>query len=150
MRTLILVAAVAALSACETMESGPDPAARIATVGEQFEAAYASGDGAAVAALYTPDAVVLPPGMARIDGRAGIAEMWQGFIDAGVRDLDLETVELEVHGQTASELGTFTLTAPDGEGGRVEAGGKYVVLWRRGEDGVWRLDWDIWNENPAG
>lgn len=150
MRTFLLAAAVAALSGCETMDTGQDAAAGIAATTGQFETAFNGGDAAAMAMLYTPDAALLPPGAARIDGREGVQAMWQGFMDAGVRDLDLETVELEVHGDSASEVGTFTLTAPDGEGGRVTAGGKYIVLWREGEDGVWRLHRDIWNENPAG
>jgi len=28
--------------------------------------------------------------------------------------------------------------------------GKYIVLWKLGEDGVWRLQWDLWNDDPAG
>ncbi len=132
------------------MESGEDAAAGIAASAERFEAAYNSGDAAAMAALYTPDGAVLPPDAPRIDGRDGIQAMWQSFMDAGVEDLELETVELESHGASASEVGTFTLTAPDGAGGRVAAAGKYIVLWQRGEDGVWRLHWDIWNSSPAG
>lgn len=150
MRMLIFAAAVAALSACETMDSGRDAAAGIAATSERFETAFNSGDPAAMAALYTPDGAVLPPGAARIDGREGIAALWQGYMDAGVSDLALETVELEAHGASASEVGAFTLTAPDGEGGRVTAGGKYIVLWQRGDDGVWRLHRDIWNNDPAG
>lgn len=150
MRTLLLAAAVAALSACEATDTGPDAAAGIAATSARFEAAYNGGDAQAVAALYTEDGAVLPPGSARIDGREGIAGLWQSFIDAGVRDLDLETVELEASGDSASEVGQFTLTAPDGQGGRITAGGKYIVLWQRGADGVWRLYRDIWNNNPAG
>ena len=150
MRMILLAAAVAALSACESMDRGPDAAAGIAASAERFEAAYNSGDAAAMAALYTPDGAVLPPDTARIDGREGIQALWQGYMDAGVEDLALETVELEAHGASASEVGTFTLTAPDGAGGRVTAGGKYIVLWQRGEDGIWRLHRDIWNGSPAG
>lgn len=150
MRSLLLTAAVAALSACEATDAGRDAAAGISQTSAQFEAAYNSGDAQAVAALYTEDGAVLPPGAPRIDGREGIAGLWQNFIDADVRDLDLETVELEASGDSATEVGRFTLTAPDGQGGRITAGGKYIVLWRRDADGVWRLHRDIWNNNPAG
>lgn len=150
MRTLLLAAAVTALSACETMDNGQDAAAGIAASLERFETAYNSGDAAAMAALYTPDGAVLPPDTARIDGREGIQAMWQSFMDAEVRDLVLETVELETHDDSASEVGTFTISVPDGAGGRVTASGKYIVLWHEGDDGVWRLHRDIWNDNPSG
>ena len=154
MRTVPLLAAVAALSACETMdagmESGQDAAAGIAATSERFETAYNTGDAAAMAALYTPDGAVLPPDAARIDGREGIQAMWQSFMDAGVEDFELETVELNTHDDAASEVGRFTISVPDGEGGRATASGKYIVLWREGDDGVWRIHRDIWNDNPAG
>ena len=150
MKAFVFAAVLTALSACATIEEGPDHAAGIAASSTAFEAAFNSGDAVGLTALYTVDAALLPPNMAQIDGREGIQALWQGFIDAGVSDIDLNTVELEVHSTSASEVGTFTLTAPDGEGGRVTAGGKYIVLWQLGEDGVWRLHRDIWNGNPAG
>ncbi len=150
MKTFVFAAALTALSACAAIEEGPDPAAGIAASSTAFEAAYNSGDAAGLTALYTVDAALLPPNMAQIDGREGIQALWQSFIDADVSDIDLNTVELEVHGASASEVGTFTLTAPDGQGGRVTAGGKFIVLWQLGEDGVWRLHRDIWNNKPAG
>ncbi len=150
LKTVAIAAGILALTACTTMENGTDVADEIAASTAQFRAAYNSGDAAALAALYTMDAAVLPPDVARIDGREGIQEMWQGFMDAGVTDLDLATVELEAGKGTASEVGTYSLKAPDGQGGTVTVTGKFIVLWQKGEDGVWRLHRDIWNDNPAG
>lgn len=150
MKTFVFAAALTALSACAEIEEVPDPAAGIAASSIVFETTFNSGDAAGLAAIYTADAALLPPDMAQIDGREGIQALWQSFMDAGVSDIDVTTVELEVHGNSASEVGTYTLTAPDGEGGRVTAGGKYIILWQLDEDGVWRLHRDIWNGNPAG
>ena len=150
MKTFVFVAALTALSACAAIEEMPDPAAGIAASNIVLEATFNSGDAAGMAAIYTEDAALLPPDMAQIDGREGIQALWQSFMDAGVSDLDVTTVELEVHGASASEVGTFTLTAPDGKGGRVTVGGKYIILWQLGDDGVWRLHRDIWNSNSAG
>ena len=149
MRSLIFAAALAAFSAFPAIAAGQDAAAGIAETAERFEAAFNGGDAAAMAELYTPGGAVLPPDAARIDGREGIKALWQSFMDAGVKDLAIETVELEVHSDAASEVGSYTLTAPDGEGGRVKGQGKYIVLWRKGDDGVWRIHRDIWNETPA-
>src|SRR5210317_1633472 len=73
----------------------------IAGRAETFEAAFNSGDAGAVASHYTEDAVILAPGTPRIDGRDAIHGLWQAYVDAGVRDLQLMTVDLEDLGDTA-------------------------------------------------
>ncbi len=103
------------------------------------------GDAAGVAAHYTDDAAVLPPDAARIDGREGIQGVWQGLIDADVRDITLTTQEVDVFGDVANEVGTISATAPGEDGTRVQLAGKYVAVWKRGDDSTWRLHRDIWN-----
>ena len=115
---------------------------------DSFEAAFNRGDAAAVASHYSANAVVLAPGAARIVGREGIQVLWQDYVDAGVKDLRLTTVELDGQGETANEIGTYSLSAPDANGGMVQSSGKYVIIWKTGDDGVWRLHWDIWNDMP--
>ena len=149
MRVISAIAAAALLAACATTDSMDNAATGIAKSSALFEEAFNAGSAAGVAALYTADAVVLPDGMARVDGREAVQGMWQGFVDAGIGDIDLMTVAIEDHGATATELGRYSLTAPDGKGGRVTAMGNYIVYWSRGEDGVWRLHWDIWNNDPG-
>ena len=137
MKPFILIAAVASLSACSAMEmeAEPDAAAGIAASSAVFEAAFNAGDAGGVAALYTADAV---------------KALWQSYVDANLSEFDLTTVTLDVQGDTATEMGRFSLAAPDGKGGSVTVGGSYIVLWKLGADGVWRLHWDIWNDDPAG
>lgn len=47
--------------------------ALIQKLDDAWTAAFNKGDGAAVAAMYTPDATVLPPGAAMVHGRKAIA-----------------------------------------------------------------------------
>jgi len=142
------VAALLAVAGCATTEvNGMDG---ISETNARFEAAFNAGDANALAALYTTDAVVMAPNMKRLEGHSEIRWLWQNFFDAGVRDLDLNTVELTVDGTRATEVGTFSLTAPDGKGGRVTGHGKYIILWQKRGIGVWRLHRDIWNNDPAG
>lgn len=110
----------------------------------EFEAAFNSGDGAAVAALYAPDAAILPPGGARVDGREGIAAFWSGAIESGLADLDLTSTEVIAAGDSVVEVGTLTLSAPGEGGARTTVAGKYIVHWTE-IDGVWHLHRDIWN-----
>ena len=103
------------------------------------------GDAAGVAAHYTEDAALLPPNAARIDGREGIQGVWQGLIDADVRDVAMTTQEVDVFGNVANEVGIIGATAPSEDGGRAQLVGKYVAVWKRGGDDTWRLHRDIWN-----
>ncbi len=111
----------------------------------KFVAAYNAGDAATVANLYTEDAVLLPPGGERVDGRAAIQAFWQGAIDSGMKIDDLHAVEVEARGNMASELGVFTLTVP-AENGPAKVNGKYIVIWMR-SGLTWQLHRDIWNTN---
>ena len=60
--------------------------------------------------------------------------------------MTLTTLEAEAQGDTAYEVGTYTLP---GEGGKMLDVGKYVVVWKR-VGGQWKLHRDIWTTSvPA-
>jgi uncharacterized protein (TIGR02246 family) len=111
-----------------------------------FEAAFAKGDAASVAQLYTADGALLPPGAARVDGRAGIERYWKDAIDAGFKSIALQVEEVTDAGDLAVEVGRWTIGAPGGTAQM--AAGKYLVEWRR-VDGTWRIHRDMWNDDPA-
>lgn len=114
-----------------------------------FAAAFNRGDDAGVVAHYAEDGAILPPDSARVDGRTNIQAFWKGAIDAGLADLTLKAVEVGGSGDIAFEVGEVSYSAPDKTGARSTATGKYIVVWKKGTDGVWRLYRDIWNANPA-
>lgn len=105
-------------------------------------------DAAAMAALYTTDAVVFPPDQSPISGRAAIEEFWKGSLVAGVSKVQLTTTDVERSGDLAVESGTFAMTVkPSGKEAQT-AHGKYVVVWKHQKDGSWKLHRDIWNGTP--
>lgn len=110
-----------------------------------FVEAFNSGDGNRLAALYTQDAVLLPPAAPRITGREDIVNFWQGAMDSGLSLARIEPLEVIESGDLAVDTGVIYLNAPDGSGGMVEVAMKYVVAWQKGADGVWRLHRDTWN-----
>ena len=113
-----------------------------------FLAAYVAHDSGKIAALYALDAAAFPPGAERADGRDAIRKVWQGFMDAGVTNVAVRTLEVEARGNLAYESGQFTLDAPGKDGTLAHVTGKYVVVWQRGKSG-WQLYRDIWNDNPS-
>ena len=103
-------------------------------------AAYAKGDAAAVAAMYTQDATVLPSGSDMVHGRGNIQAFWQKTMASGLKVNALQPVSVEQYGNVAREIGRATGDV----NGPVEL--KYVVIWKR-TNGAWHLSVDIWNSN---
>jgi ketosteroid isomerase-like protein len=125
-------------------DEGALEAARAASAA--FGSVYGQGDAAAVAALYTGDAMVMAPNSEIITGEEDITAFWQGAMDAGVTVFQTVTEEMEVLGDTAIERGTAQLFLADGTS--VETA-KYILIWKE-VDGEWLLHRDIWNSNlPA-
>ena len=105
-----------------------------------FVAAFLKGDATAISHLYTADAQVIPPGAPVAKGRPAIAAFWQASIDSGIKDVKLDTADVESAGDLAYETGTVRLVAKDG----TSSSARYVVVWKR-VDGKWLLHRDVWN-----
>jgi len=118
--------------------------ATIEKLNDVWSAAFNKGNAAAVAALFTEHAYVLPPGAEMVKGRAAIEAFWRQAAQQ-MTDAKLTTVDvLPLGPEAAREVGTVTLktkTQPP-----QEAVGKYVVVWRKA-GGDWKLATDIGNTN---
>lgn len=121
----------------------------IANASHSFEDAVRRGDLEAIINLYDPDAVVLAPDGPMIKGHESIGQLWKSAIEEyGLKSIRLESVELEIVGDIAYEIGNGTLDmAPSG--GREETEEiKFLVVWKR-SNGQWRLHRDTWNARPS-
>lgn len=124
-----------------------DPRSAIEAANRRFMEAFGRGDAAAVSRLYTSSAQLLPAHSDFVAGIGAIQSFWQGAMDMGLEEAVLETIELEAHGDTAHEMGRYTLKVA---GGEVADAGKYLVIWKQ-EGGTWKLHRDIWTTSqPAG
>jgi ketosteroid isomerase-like protein len=108
------------------------------------------GEATAVGALYTEDALLMPPNFEMIRGRSSTQDFWGGAIKMGVKDAVLTTVELTDLGNMVHEVGNYALKIqPEGQAA-FEDKGKYLVLWKKMPDGSLKLHRDIWNSSlPA-
>jgi uncharacterized protein (TIGR02246 family) len=116
----------------------------------EFVSAYSRGDTAGIAALYTEDAKVLPPGGETVTGRPGIQQFWQAVRDMGVQAVTLNTLDVESSGDLAYEVGSATLKIQPAGGQAATDTIKYVIVWKRQAGGPWQLAVDIWNSNTPG
>ena len=123
-----------------------DISSDVEVANRRFMEAFGRGDAASIAQLYTSSAQLLPANSDVVAGTSAIQSFWQGAMDLGLGEVVLETLELENHGETAHEVGRYTLKDA---GGQVADAGKYVVIWKR-EGGTWKLHRDIWTTSqPA-
>lgn len=118
----------------------------IAEVNRRFSDSFVKRDAAAVAALYTREGQLFPPNSEMVQGHEAIAGFWQFVMGLGIKTVGLSTSELEILGESAVEIGTYTLGGADGS---TLDQGTYLVTWKN-EGGDWKLHRDIWNTNmPA-
>jgi uncharacterized protein (TIGR02246 family) len=120
--------------------------AQIQKLNDQWMAAFNKGDAAAVAAMYTIDAYVLPDGREIVKGRPAIEALWkQQMASATVEKIT--TLDVKPLGANAArEIGTATMKTKAHPPQDVVI--KYAVVWQK-EGGQWKLLQDIWNVNNS-
>lgn len=143
--TPCLVVLIAGLVGCatEAKESPSEVRTAIEAANRQFMDAFSRGDAARISTLYAEDAQLYPPGYPPVSGRPEIEKLWRGVLALPVKEMRLETAEVQAFGDDATEVGRYTLVANDS---RELDAGKYIVLWKRGAGG-WKMHRDIWNSN---
>jgi ketosteroid isomerase-like protein len=103
-----------------------------------------------LANIYAENAKVMPPGLEMMTGRSAAHQFWTtAKQQMGVRNPILKTIDLESEGNLAYETGSYELSIqPEGREPMVDVG-KYLVVWKRQDDGSWKMAADIWNSNQA-
>jgi uncharacterized protein (TIGR02246 family) len=156
------ILALALLAACSSApaERGPDKAppaeplaaadiAAIRATDSAFTSAMGAGNAAAVAAIYLPDAHVMPPDAAPVEGRAAIQQFIAGFLGAYQLTITVSADEIEGRGDLAYARGHYTMEgAPKAAGTPpLREEGKFLEVLRRQPDGTWRYAVDMWSPN---
>jgi ketosteroid isomerase-like protein len=107
-------------------------------------AELANGNAAGIAKMYAKGAKLMPPNADFMQGKT-LTAFWDGAIKMGIKGGELKSKEVEVFGNTANEVGTYTLYGADKT---AVDNGKYIVIWRK-EGKTWKLYRDIFNSNRA-
>ena len=123
--------------------------AAIKQVADAYVKASLAGDAKAIAALYTEDAVEMPPNQPPVKGRAAIeqhyAEMFSGGAKLGA--FALTHLESRASGDLGYDAGTYQQTmTPPGQTSPMNETGKYVVILERVK-GEWKVAYAIYNSD---
>ena len=97
--------------------------------------------------LYAADALVLRPNVPPVRGTAAIREFFFGLLDAGMGEVELETLRAEVLGDTAYDAGRCKSLVPVALNKRREERGKYLLLLNRVAGGEWKIVADTWSSD---
>jgi uncharacterized protein (TIGR02246 family) len=160
---LQLAAAVVVAAACRPAAREGQPAAAdavgaplsaadlaaIRAADTAFSTAAGAGDAAGLAAMYVPNASLMPPNAATVRGREAIQKFWGDFIDAYRVNIALKAEEVEGHGDLAYSRGRYTLDLTPKAKGPPAAHdeGKFLTIFRRQPDGIWLLAVDMYSSD---
>jgi uncharacterized protein (TIGR02246 family) len=140
--SLILLLLVGAVVPARAQQLSPDPELqqKIAQVTGALDAAFRRGDAAAVPTFFSDDAIVSFVDLEDTSGRLAIGSLFRDFAAANtVTAFQRQLVEVQVCGASAYERGTFLfIFGPAGQA-PITQRGRYLTVWVRGPDGVWRI-----------
>lgn len=97
--------------------------------------------------LYVADAMVLRSNYSPIRGAAAVREFFFGALDAGLGEVELDPLRVDVVGDMAYEAGRFKALIPSSSGKRREERGKYLWVCARQSNGEWKLAADSWSSD---
>ena len=143
----VLAALAASLAACAggaTSLSDADIAA-IEEGSAAFVAATNANDWGGVAALYTEDAVMMPPNGPAVEGQAAIEAFFAAY--PPFSGFTLNPVEIDGRGDLAFVRGTYSMTLEIEGMEPTPDTGKYIEIRRRQTDGSWLIAEDIFNSD---
>ncbi|HLW88288.1 MAG TPA: SgcJ/EcaC family oxidoreductase [Terriglobales bacterium] len=96
--------------------------------------------------LYSSDATVVRPNVQPIRTVAAIREYFFAALEAGLGDVEMDPLRVELLGEFAYEVGRCTMLVPAAMGNRREERGKYVILSAR-QAGEWKVVVDCWSSD---
>lgn len=104
-----------------------------------------------VLSYWTDDAVVLPPGLPAVVGKAALRQYVEGSMQ--IPGFRITWTSTDVTFSPDRNLAYIfsrnevTMNAPNGM--PATTAGRAVTIWRREPDGEWRCAVDLWNAEPA-
>ena len=118
-------------------------------VADAYVKATLAGDAKAIAALYTEDAVEMPPNQPMIKGRTAIEQYYQKGFASGTKmsTFSVSHLQTEATGDLGYDAGTYDQTmTPAGGTSPVKDSGKYVVILKRAGN-AWKVAYAIYSSD---
>ncbi|MEM8984259.1 MAG: SgcJ/EcaC family oxidoreductase [Pseudomonadota bacterium] len=117
--------------------------------GDRWIELYKAGDLDGLMALYEPDAIVTLHDQPGLFGRDAVRAYFSQSVGMSDVTFELDHEHIEVNGDIAHAMAKYWLTAVNKENGYVyKDAGRSLLIYRRGDDGQWRIHVDIDQTTP--
>lgn len=145
--SLMIILAAGCTAAPKPVDTAADDRA-IRAIDDAWNGYLASQNDSAIAAIYTADAILMPPNSPEVKGTDAIRQFWASLWPIKA-ELKLTVRDIAISGDLAVETGIYGLRIPGPDAAStINDNGKYIVAWRR-EGGTWKVVRDIYNsDNP--
>ncbi len=97
--------------------------------------------------LYSPDAVVLRSNLPPIRGTMALREFFYSSLEAGLGEVAVDPLRVDVLGDLAHEVGRYSALVPGTAGKRREERGKYLWVFAKQTSGDWKLVSECWSSD---
>ncbi len=132
-----------ALLGCKPEPASKNPRSAVDSVLHRYATASRNGDADALAELYQPAALLLPPDAGVVAGRDSIRAFWEDGLDD---DVKFTAERVVVDNGLAFAAGRYLVMG--NESSPIDSG-KFVLCLERDKNGVWAIAADIWNTTPS-
>ncbi len=137
------------LSGCASMPDTQSDEAAIRAHAEVWLEHYLGGNIDGLMRLYEPDAVVALHDQPALRGVDQIRSFFAPGMGKSDVTFELEFEHIEVSGDLAWIVSKYWLRAITKDSGELyEDAGRSLLVYRRGQDGLWRIAADIDNNTP--
>jgi ketosteroid isomerase-like protein len=99
--------------------------------------------------LYSADATLIRSSIPPVRSLPAIREFLVSLLEAGLGDVEMESLRVEMMGEVAIDLGRCKLLVPVAMGKRREERGKYLIVLVRQPNGTWKILADCWSADLA-
>ena len=130
----VVILAVAAISVAKA-----DTAADVTAAYAAWDAAFNSGDSKAVSALYTDDAILLPPTHDIIKGPDAVDKFMAGILGMGAKGHKFELIEASGDGNIVYGTAKWSVTGKDSAGADQPWGGLSMAVFEKQTDGSLKI-----------
>jgi ketosteroid isomerase-like protein len=144
---LLSLSAVACTASAPKVDTAADEGA-INAVREREISSFSAGQLDSTMAVFTTDAVVMPPNEPAVSGSDALRTWGQNMMNQFSISGRYTDAQVRVSGDLAVEryIGELTLT-PKAGGAAMTERIKGIHVYQRQPDGTWRIAWDAWNSD---
>jgi uncharacterized protein (TIGR02246 family) len=126
-------------------QAGESIEAKVNQGNAAWNAAFNASNADALAALYTAEAILVPPTGTTVKGTAAIREFWSGLFKAGFKDHKIDLIGVRQEGKLTIAVAKWQAIGPDENGAPKQYGGQLVNILETQEDGQTRSILHTWN-----